>query len=153
MTTSPPIKHPAVGKSIVANGVKTNYHEAGTGHGSDHNGPIVVNVRDDRPFADPAPPAALFHYSPHRKAEYPMRHLKGWRGVLQADAYASFHDLYAPDLCPGTVTEAGARRMRGGNSSTWPSSAVRHWQWRRCAGSTRCSPSSATSPACLQVSA
>jgi transposase len=53
-------------------------------------GRLWVYVRDDRPFAGPAPPAALFHYSPDRKAEHPWRHLQGWRGILQADAYAGF---------------------------------------------------------------
>jgi len=70
-------------------------------------GRLWVYVRDDRPFAGPAPPAALFHYSPDRKAEHPRRHLAGWQGILQADAYAGFNELYAPDRHPGPVTEAG----------------------------------------------
>jgi len=70
-------------------------------------GRLWVYVRDDRPFAGPAPPAALFHYSPDRKAEHPRRHLAGWQGILQADAYAGFNELYAPDRQPGPVTEAG----------------------------------------------
>ena len=70
-------------------------------------GRLWVYVRDDRPFAGPAPPAALFHYSPDRKAEHPRRHLAGWQGVLQADAYAGFNELYAPDRQPGSVIAAG----------------------------------------------
>lgn len=70
-------------------------------------GRLWVYVRDDRPFAGPAPPAALFHYSPDRKAEHPRRHLEGWCGILQADAYAGFNDLYATGRRPGPVTEAG----------------------------------------------
>ena len=70
-------------------------------------GRLWVYVRDDRPFAGPAPPAALFHYSPDRKAEHPWRHLQGWRGILQADAYAGFNELYASDRQPGPVAEAG----------------------------------------------
>lgn len=70
-------------------------------------GRLWVYVRDDRPLAGPAPPAALFHYSPDRKAEHPRRHLTGWQGILQADAYAGFNELYAPDRQPGPVTEAG----------------------------------------------
>lgn len=70
-------------------------------------GRLWVYVRDDRPFAGPAPPAALFHYSPDRKAEHPRRHLAGWQGILQADAYAGFNELYASDRQPGPVTEAG----------------------------------------------
>ncbi|MFZ4851030.1 MAG: IS66 family transposase [Caldilinea sp.] len=70
-------------------------------------GRLWVYVRDDRPFAGPAPPAALFHYSPDRKAEHPRRHLVGWQGILQADAYAGFNELYAPDRQPGSVIAAG----------------------------------------------
>ncbi|HEY0184339.1 MAG TPA: transposase, partial [Rhodopila sp.] len=33
----------------------------------------------------PAPPAALFHYSPDRQGEHPQRHLAGYAGILQAD--------------------------------------------------------------------
>ena len=36
-------------------------------------GRLWVYVRDDRPFAGPAPPAALFRYSPNRKAEQAQR--------------------------------------------------------------------------------
>jgi hypothetical protein len=64
-------------------------------------------VRDDRPFAGPAPPAALFHYSPDRRGVHPQRHLAGYAGILQADAYAGFNELYHPGRSPGPVTEAG----------------------------------------------
>lgn len=47
------------------------------------------------------------HYSPDRKAERPRRHLEGWQGILQADAYAGFNDFHAPARQPGPVTEAG----------------------------------------------
>jgi len=63
-------------------------------------------VRDDRPFAGSAPPAALFFYSRDRKAEHPLRHLAAYRGILQADAYSGFNDLYAPACHPGPVIEA-----------------------------------------------
>jgi transposase len=70
-------------------------------------GRLWVYVRDDRPFGGPAPPAALFHYSPDRTAAHPNRHLAGWQGILQADAYAGYNDLYAPTRTPGPVIEAG----------------------------------------------
>jgi hypothetical protein len=35
------------------------------------------------PFAGPAPPAALFHYSPDRRGEHPQQHLAGYAGILQ----------------------------------------------------------------------
>ena len=45
-------------------------------------------------------------YSPNRSGEHPSQHLAGYAGILQADAYAGFNDLYAPGRRPGPVTEA-----------------------------------------------
>src|ERR1700716_966924 len=58
--------------------------------GKTDTGRIWVYVRDDRPFAGPAPPAAVFYYSRDRTGEHPERHLHGYAGILQADAYAGF---------------------------------------------------------------
>ena len=69
-------------------------------------GRLWVYVRDDRPFAGPAPPAALFRYSPDRRGEHPEGHLAGWSGVLQADAYAGLSALYAADRPPRPLTQA-----------------------------------------------
>jgi len=63
-------------------------------------------VRDDRPFAGPDPPAAVFSYSRNRGGEHPNRHLAGYAGILQADAYAGFGDLYDARRRPGPITEA-----------------------------------------------
>jgi transposase len=69
-------------------------------------GRLWTYVRDDKPFAGPAPPAAVFFYSRDRTAEHPERHLAGYAGILQADAYAGFNRLYATDRHPGPITEA-----------------------------------------------
>ena len=50
-------------------------------------------MRDDRPWAGPDPPAAVFFYSPDRKGERPAAHLKDFRGVLHVDGYAGFERL------------------------------------------------------------
>ena len=42
-----------------------------------------------------------------RRGEHPQRHLAGYVGILQADAYAGFNDLYDPKRKPGPITEAG----------------------------------------------
>jgi transposase len=92
--------------------------EADRLHGDDTTVPVLAKgktvtgrlwtyVRDDRPFGGPAPPAALFFYSPDRTAVHPHRHLSGWQGVLQADAYAGFGGLYDAHRQPGPVIEAG----------------------------------------------
>jgi transposase len=70
-------------------------------------GRLWTYVRDDRPFSGPDPPAALFYYSRDRRGEHPNRHLAGYAGILQADAYAGFGDLYDARRRPGPITEAG----------------------------------------------
>ena len=42
-------------------------------------------VRDDRPFAGGAPPAALYYFSTDRRKEHPTKHLAGWTGILQGE--------------------------------------------------------------------
>lgn len=87
-------------------------------HGDDTTVPVMakgktdvarlwVYVRDDRPFAGADPPAALFHYSRDRRGEHPQAHLASWSGILQADAYSGYGDLYAPGRRPGLIFEAG----------------------------------------------
>jgi len=86
-------------------------------HGDDTTVPVLAKdktitgrlwtyVRDDRPFGGSAPPAGIFHYSRDRGGEHPARHLASYAGILQADAYAGFRDLYAAGRKPGPITEA-----------------------------------------------
>ena len=86
-------------------------------HGDDTTVPLLAKgktitarlwtyVRDDRPFAGPDPPAAVFLYSRNRRGEHPAQHLAGYAGILQADAYAGFGDLYDSKRRPGPITEA-----------------------------------------------
>ena len=89
-------------------------------HGDDTTVPVLARgktitgrlwtyVRDDRPFGGPAPPAAIFYYSRDRGGEHPQRHLAGYRGILQADAYAGFNDLYSEARTPDPVIQALCR--------------------------------------------
>jgi transposase len=64
------------------------------GRGSTKQGRLWTYVRDDRPAGSTDPPAVFFQYSPDRKAQWPLRHLQGFRGTLQADGYAGFDRLY-----------------------------------------------------------
>ena len=86
-------------------------------HGDDTTVPVLAKgktitgrlwtyVRDDRPFAGPDPPAAVFFYSRNRAGAHPARHLAGYAGILQADAYAGFGDLYDGKRKPAPITEA-----------------------------------------------
>jgi transposase len=65
-----------------------------------------VYVRDDRPFGGRDPPAAVFFYSRDRAGEHPEVHLRGYGGILQADAYAGFNRLYEADRKPSPLVEA-----------------------------------------------
>jgi transposase len=69
-------------------------------------GRLWVYVRDDRPFGGKGPPAACFDYSPSRHGEYPRGVLAEWSGVMQADAFAGFNELYAEGRKPGPICEA-----------------------------------------------
>ena len=86
-------------------------------HGDDTTVPILAKgktvkghiwtyVRDDRPFGGHAPPAALYYASRDRRHEHPARHLQGFTGILQADAYGGYNALYDPSRKPGAITPA-----------------------------------------------
>jgi transposase len=75
--------------------------DSGLGKGV-KQGRIWTYVRDQRPWSGAAPPGAVYKFSPDRKAEHPREHLKKSRGILQADAYTGFRELYAP-LPDGSV--------------------------------------------------
>jgi transposase len=86
-------------------------------HGDDTTVPILAKVktvtghiwtyvRDDRPFGGRAPPAALYYASRDRRQEHPERHLRGFTGILQADAYSGYNGLYDPARSPGAITPA-----------------------------------------------
>jgi transposase len=97
--------------------IKSHVFAAERVHGDDTTVPVFAKikcrtgrlwtyVRDDRPFAGAAAPAAVFFYSRDRGGEHPERHLAGYAGILQADAYAGFNTVYKPDRKPGPITEA-----------------------------------------------
>jgi hypothetical protein len=86
-------------------------------HGDDTTVPVLakgktdtgrcwVYVRDDRPFGGTGPPAAMFYYSRDRKGEHPKMHLAGYAGILQADAYDGYNQLYMAGRDPGPIQEA-----------------------------------------------
>jgi transposase len=84
------------------------------GKGKTDTGRCWVYVRDDRPFGGQAPPAAMFYYSRDRKGEHPQRHLAGYAGLFQADAFDGYRPLYLPERRAGPILEvacwAHARR-------------------------------------------
>src|SRR6266852_4962320 len=74
--------------------------------GKTRTGRLWTYVRDDQPFGGRDPPAAVFFYSRDRAGEHPGRHLAGYAGILQADAYAGFQRLYEAGRKPEPITEA-----------------------------------------------
>ena len=86
-------------------------------HGDDTTVPILAKgktvkgciwtyVRDDRPFDGRAPPAALYYASRDRRHEHPSRHLRDFAGILQADAYDGYNELYDSSRSHGAITSA-----------------------------------------------
>lgn len=66
----------------------------GLGKGGRQQGRIWTYVRDQRPWSGTAPPGAVYYFPPDRKGEHVRHHLQGGGGILQADAYPGFNDLY-----------------------------------------------------------
>ena len=80
------------------------------GQGKTNTGRFWTYVRDSRPAGDQAAPAVWFAFSPNRKGEHPERHLNGYKGVLQADAYAGFNAIYGKGEVLQAACWAHARR-------------------------------------------
>jgi transposase len=93
-------------------------------HGDDTTVPLLARggtktarlwtyVRDDRPFDVTAPPAVVFRFSRDRAGEHPTQHLAGWQGILQADAYAGYNQLYAAVRRPHRAESVRRHCSRG----------------------------------------
>ena len=68
-------------------------------------GRMWVYVNDGRPRGDDSPIAAGYYYSPDRKGERPEEHLKDFTGILHADAYAGYNNLYKSKKNPKASVE------------------------------------------------
>lgn len=76
------------------------------GRGRTKVGHQWIYLRDERPHAGAAPPAALYRYTPDRKGEHPRRELAGYKGALHADGYKGFDKLYlANGSAPPAIVE------------------------------------------------
>jgi transposase len=80
------------------------------GNGKTKTARLWTYVRDDRPAGDTTAPAVWFAYSQDRKGDHPRQHLHGFRGALQADAYAGFHHLYGDGAIYEVACWAHSRR-------------------------------------------
>ena len=97
--------------------IQAHVFSAGRIHGDDTNVPVLAKgktdtahiwtyVRNDRPFGGAPPPAAVFYYSRDRAGAHPERHLASYSGILQADAYGGYNQLYVEGRSPGPIREA-----------------------------------------------
>ena len=80
------------------------------GRGKTKTGRLWTYVRDDRPAASRDPPAVWYRYSPDRKGEHPQAHLRGFRGILQVDAYSGYAQLFKSEPILEAACWAHARR-------------------------------------------
>jgi transposase len=63
------------------------------GRGRTKTGQLWAYARDDRPWGGRDPPGVAYVYAPDRKAERPIAHLAGFKGVLQVDGYGGYRVL------------------------------------------------------------
>lgn len=63
------------------------------GRGRTKTGQLWAYARDVRPWGGTDPPGVAYVYAPDRKAERPIAHLAGFRGVLQVDGYGGYKVL------------------------------------------------------------
>ena len=80
------------------------------GNGKTKTGRLWTYVRDDRPWGDKTPPAVWFAYTPDRKGEHPIAHLREFTGTLQADGYAGYEAVYKGGRVKEAACMAHVRR-------------------------------------------
>ena len=83
--------------------------------------PEARKSNDDRLWGGTDPPGLAYVYAPDRKAERPITHLAGFKGILQVDGYAGYRALAER----GDVQFALCWRMCGGASTNSPRPARR----------------------------
>ena len=108
-----PLVH-ALGRYVLAGGKihgdDTPVPVLDPGRGKTKKGRIWAYVRDDRPAGSTDPPGVWYRYSPDRKGEHPRDHLKDFGGILQADGYSGFGQLYETGRIVEAACMAHARR-------------------------------------------
>ena len=80
------------------------------GNGQTKTARLWAYVRDDRNSGSADRPAVWFAYSPNRQGQHPQSHLAGFRGVLQADAFAGYNAVFEDGSVREAACMAHARR-------------------------------------------
>jgi transposase len=94
------------------------------------------------------PPGVAYVYAPDRKAERPIAHLEGFRGILQVDGYAGYRKLAERGDVELAFCWSHVRR----NFMSSPSLARRRLPAKRSNISPRSMPSRKTSAAAAPTS-
>ncbi|MGH8220375.1 MAG: IS66 family transposase [Steroidobacteraceae bacterium] len=74
----------------------TPFRVLAPGTGRTRRGHMWTYVRDGTGWGSRDPPAVWYQYSPSWHGKYPQKHLAGFTGKLQVDAYAGFEPLFLP---------------------------------------------------------
>ncbi|WP_245454027.1 IS66 family transposase, partial [Bradyrhizobium sp. AC87j1] len=72
------------------------------GRGRTKTGQLWAYAADDRPWGGADPPGVVYVYAPDRKAERPIAHLDGFKGILQVDVCGR------PSKCKQNITSEQA---------------------------------------------
>ena len=85
-------RHVLAGQAVFADDTPIKMQAPGAG--KTKTARLWTYVRDERPWAGHAPPAAWYQFTVDRKGEHPTKHLANYKGWMHADGYAGFNDLY-----------------------------------------------------------
>jgi transposase len=85
------------------------------GRGRTKTGQLWAYAADDRPWGGADPPGVAYVYAPDRKADRPIAHLAGFKGVLQVDGYAGYGKLVR--IHPLRIAATIGRSRTGGDGT------------------------------------
>lgn len=85
-------RHVLKGQALFADDTPVNLLAPGSG--KTRTARLWAYVRDERPWAGEAHPAAWYQFSPDRKGAHPNTHLANYAGWMHADGFAGFNELY-----------------------------------------------------------
>jgi len=101
-------RHALGGQAIFADDTPVKLLSPGAG--KTKTARLWAYVRDERPWASEAPPAAFYRFSRDRKGEQPSEHLKDYTGWMHSDGYSGFNELYQSGRVREVACMAHVRR-------------------------------------------
>jgi hypothetical protein len=83
---------------------ETTLQTLAPGSGSTKTAYLWAYARDDRTFGRNGPPMVAYRFEDSRSGECAVRHLNGYRGILQVDGYAAYNKLARSDRGNDCIT-------------------------------------------------